>query len=225
MRVAHCRKHSHRRHHSNTGNVQKDEVRQLLAFVASLSQVRVSSCQLQPSVFAVIFQSALQLCSRCPQVFVPKHKTKPETEDPSEWQDIPVVRLFIIANVLLFGWPMYLLANVSGREYDGHASHFDPYSPIFSKRERSEIVVSDAVLGLVLYGLYTLGSSIGWVWFCKVSCCSICMQYHHACLPMSACNLIHSNLCTLRGQFSAGLCTVSKFHVSIDAAFNARRKT
>ncbi|KAK9810606.1 hypothetical protein WJX73_004003 [Symbiochloris irregularis] len=119
-------KHSHRRHHSNTGNVQKDEV------------------------------------------FVPKHKGKPQEDGPSEWQDIPLVKLSNLVNMLLFGWPLYLLANVSGREYEGHASHFDPYSPIFSKRERSEIVASDAVLGLVLYGLYTLGSSIGWAWFCKV---------------------------------------------------------
>ena len=78
------------------------------------------------------------------------------------------MRLYALMRMLLLGWPLYLLANVSGREYNGHASHFDPYSPIFSKRERSEIIVSDAALGVVLYGLYSVASTFGWAWFCKV---------------------------------------------------------
>jgi hypothetical protein len=34
---------------------------------------------------------------------------------------------------------MYLFFNASGREYSRWASHFDPTSPIFSKRERAEV--------------------------------------------------------------------------------------
>jgi hypothetical protein len=41
----------------------------------------------------------------------------------------------------LLGWPMYLFINASGREYSRWASHFDPTSPIFSKRERVEVRV------------------------------------------------------------------------------------
>jgi hypothetical protein len=36
----------------------------------------------------------------------------------------------------IIGWPLYLFVNASGREYSRMANHFDPFSPIFSKRER-----------------------------------------------------------------------------------------
>lgn len=49
------------------------------------------------------------------------------------------IRLSYIIITLTLGWPMYLVANVSGRPYDRWANHFDPYSPIFSKRERLEV--------------------------------------------------------------------------------------
>ena len=49
------------------------------------------------------------------------------------------VRLAYIFVTLTLGWPMYLVANISGRPYDRWANHFDPYSPIFSKRERAEV--------------------------------------------------------------------------------------
>ncbi len=49
--------------------------------------------------------------------------------------------MFLLAQQI-FGWPLYLFFNATGRPYDRWANHFDPYSPIFSKRERIE--VSDA---------------------------------------------------------------------------------
>jgi omega-6 fatty acid desaturase (delta-12 desaturase) len=39
---------------------------------------------------------------------------------------------------------MYLFFNASGREYSRFANHFDPFSPIFSRRERPG--VSDVTL-------------------------------------------------------------------------------
>jgi hypothetical protein len=56
---------------------------------------------------------------------------------------------------------------VSGRKYERPANHFDPYSPIFSKRERLEILASDAALGLVLTGLGGLARAFGWAWLLK----------------------------------------------------------
>lgn len=47
-----------------------------------------------------------------------------------------VAALFV---TLVFGWPAYLVVNVTGRPYSRWANHFDPYSPIFSKRERVEV--------------------------------------------------------------------------------------
>lgn len=70
------------------------------------------------------------------QVFVPR--SQDEADEFSIYHTAPV-RLGFIAVTLLLGWPMYLFANVSGRPYDRWANHFDPYSPIFSKRERIEV--------------------------------------------------------------------------------------
>eukprot|EP00889_Picochlorum_renovo_P003261 jgi/Picre1/30291/NNA_005655.t1 len=115
-------KHSHRRHHSNTGSVDKDEV------------------------------------------FVPKVRDR-VTED-FEWEQFGPYRLVKLMGSLLLGWPMYLLFNVKSRPYPGHTwvNHFDPWSPIFSKRERIEVAVSDVSLVAVIYGLYRAGEAWGWGW-------------------------------------------------------------
>lgn len=114
-------KHSHRRHHSNTGSITRDEV-----FIPATSDAH------------------MQL-----HVFV--------------WY-----RAMMLAVQQLLGWPSYLCFNAAGREYSRFACHFDPYSPIFSKRERVEVAVSDAALAVVGYGLYSLAQSFGWVWLTKV---------------------------------------------------------
>ena len=58
---------------------------------------------------------------------------------------------------------------MSGREYPRWANHFDPYSPIYSRRERSEILISDCALGLAFSSLYSLAKTFGWLWLAKVS--------------------------------------------------------
>jgi hypothetical protein len=66
------------------------------------------------------------------QVFVP-------TKDTSDISSLLKYRWFAagwLAVQSLLGWPMYLLWNASGREYSKFTSHFDPFSPIFSRRER-----------------------------------------------------------------------------------------
>ncbi len=58
--------------------------------------------------------------------------------------------------------------NVKSRPYDeSWVSHFDPWAPIFSKRQRLEIVVSDVALAVVMCGLYVAGEAMGWVWMAK----------------------------------------------------------
>lgn len=116
-------KHSHRRHHSNTGNVAKDEV------------------------------------------FVPKHR---EEEDYDfNWTQMAPVRLAQLFITLTLGWPLYLICNVSGRPYDTFANHFHPYSPIYSKRERMEIVASDIGIAAMMAGLGVLGHNFGWLWLVR----------------------------------------------------------
>lgn len=117
-------KHSHRRHHSNTGSVDRDEV------------------------------------------FVPTAQPEP-LDEPTMWNH-PFFRTAHIAFGVTLGWPLYLLLNIAGRPYDRWANHFDPYSPIFSKKERIEVAASDAALVCVLAGLYGLAMKLGWAWLTRV---------------------------------------------------------
>lgn len=117
-------KYSHRRHHSNTGSLSRDEV------------------------------------------FVPKTKEK----IGFTWllYSNPVGRLVSIVTTLTFGWPLYLMFNVSGRPYDRFASHFDPNGPLFNNRERVQVLISDVFLIIVGLALYKLAAVYGLVWLLKV---------------------------------------------------------
>jgi len=58
------------------------------------------------------------------------------------------------------GTALYLLTNLTGRKYGGQfVNHFDPYCPLFTKRERSEVMLSDAALLAVVYGLVHCGQT------------------------------------------------------------------
>lgn len=120
-------KHSHRRHHSNTGSVVKDEV------------------------------------------FVPEVREKVEEAFEFEWEATWIARLVRLFGTLTIGWPLYLLFNVASRPYPNSwwVNHFDPWSPIFSKRERIEIVISDAALLAVGWCLVQAGQLWGWTWLLK----------------------------------------------------------
>ncbi|KAG6500580.1 fatty acid desaturase DES2-like [Zingiber officinale] len=114
-------KYSHRRHHSNTGSIERDEV------------------------------------------FVPKQKAALLWY--TKYLDNPLGRLLTIAVTLTLGWPLYLAFNVSGRAYPRFASHFDPYSPIYSSRERAQIFISDAGLLAAASAFFRLASSHGGFWW------------------------------------------------------------
>ncbi|EFN55499.1 hypothetical protein CHLNCDRAFT_48812 [Chlorella variabilis] len=117
-------KHSHRRHHSNTGSLAKDEV------------------------------------------FVPD--AREEAADKWELDQAFPVRLIRLVGTLTIGWPLYLLFNFSSHHYDeAWVNHFNPWSPIFSKRERVEVAVSDVALVAVLCGLRQLAATMGWAWLAK----------------------------------------------------------
>ena len=44
----------------------------------------------------------------------------------------------------------------------------DEHSTSLTEVEVGSTVVSDAALGLAVYGLYYAAQSLGWAWFCKV---------------------------------------------------------
>lgn len=73
------------------------------------------------------------------QVFVPEVKEVTQPESEFTIHDYFWGRLGFLFVTLVFGWPAYLVSNVTGRPYSRWANHFDPYSPIFSKRERVEV--------------------------------------------------------------------------------------
>lgn len=100
-------------------------------------------------------------------MFVPHHYS--EVLEEYQINDTGPVRLATIIGTLTIGWPLYLFSNASGRKYERFANHFDPYSPIFSKRERLEIAISDAALIAVVGTLTGLAQSFGWLWLLKVS--------------------------------------------------------
>nr|AGX28127.1 omega-6 fatty acid desaturase [Santalum acuminatum] len=112
---------SHRRHHSNTGSLDRDEV------------------------------------------FVPKPKSRVRWYS-KYLSNNPLGRALSLLLTLTLGWPLYLAFNVSGRKYDRFASHFHPYGPIYSPRERLQIFVSDAGIIAAAYLLYRATVTWGFWW-------------------------------------------------------------
>ncbi|KAL6506000.1 Delta(12)-fatty-acid desaturase [Orobanche hederae] len=113
-------KYSHRRHHSNTGSLERDEV------------------------------------------FVPKMKS--QIRWFAKYINNPLGRTLTLIVQFTIGWPLYLMFNVSGRHYERFACHYDPNSPIYSDRERAQILLSDVGVLAVCYGLYHLVVSKGLAW-------------------------------------------------------------
>ncbi|RDX77979.1 Omega-6 fatty acid desaturase, endoplasmic reticulum isozyme 2, partial [Mucuna pruriens] len=113
-------KYSHRRHHSNTGSLERDEV------------------------------------------YVPMQKS--DIKWLSKYIYNPLGRFFIVTIGLTLGWPMYLTFNYTGRPYERFACHFDPYSPIFSDRERLQVCISNVGLLAICYGLFHLVMAKGLAW-------------------------------------------------------------
>nr|WQH19959.1 delta12 fatty acid desaturase [Bemisia tabaci] len=79
----------------------------------------------------------------------------------------PTGRLFGLLGALLFGWPLYLAFNVTGRSYERFANHFDPGSPIYPEKKRLQIIVSDLGMLATLWILYQASVAGGFCWvFC-----------------------------------------------------------
>lgn len=91
-------------------------------------------------------------------------------------EDTPIYSAAQLISQQLFGWPYYLIANVTGHNYhsrqpegkgigrkngDGSVNHFNPSSPLYEKRDERLILLSD--LGLLLTGtaLFFVGKTYG----------------------------------------------------------------
>ncbi|KAK1356534.1 Omega-6 fatty acid desaturase, endoplasmic reticulum isozyme 2 [Heracleum sosnowskyi] len=76
----------------------------------------------------------------------------------------PAARFLALTLLLTFGVPLYLLVNFRGRAYDRFASHFNPFSPMFSRNQRAQILLSDAGILTMACGLYKLVLIKGFSW-------------------------------------------------------------
>ncbi|KAL4573919.1 hypothetical protein LXL04_020740 [Taraxacum kok-saghyz] len=112
--------YSHRRHHSNTGSLEHD------------------------------------------QVFVPKLKSN--VPSLLIYLNNPPGRVCHLIFKHTLGWPLYLMFNYTGRNYDSFACHLDPNSPIYSNNERAQIFVSDVGILVVAYLIYHVAMTKGVSW-------------------------------------------------------------
>lgn len=115
---------SHKRHHSNTGSVEHDEV-----FVPSLASAEQIAAQAQKD-----------------RENAQKHHASGvhvhEDEDGFVASTLATLhRMFFIVVMLTLGWPAYLAMNITGnKSYDPTAwvNHFQPTSPIFTTGEAND---------------------------------------------------------------------------------------
>ncbi|TVY49136.1 Delta(12) fatty acid desaturase [Lachnellula occidentalis] len=128
---------SHSQHHKSTGNIEKDT-----AFVPSSRESWIAR-NFGPSAKANMVELA-ELA-----------------------EDSPISTLYTAILGQLFGWPAYLLWNLTGQEYGGtkgmKISHFyfGEDSVFFKKNELSLIMLSDLVVGAMITALVIAGQVFG----------------------------------------------------------------
>ncbi|KAI4351348.1 hypothetical protein L6164_005722 [Bauhinia variegata] len=96
------------------------------------------------------------------EAFIPKPKS--EIQWYLKYLNNPPGRFITLVATLTLGWPLYLAFNFSGQPHDRFTSHFNPYSPIFTKSERFQVYLSDAGILGVTYVLYQIALAKGLTW-------------------------------------------------------------
>lgn len=152
---------SHKRHHSNTGSVEHDEV-----FVPSLASSQQIAEQAKKDAKGLANATTKHESS---------HVHIHEDEDGFIASTYATLhRLFFILIMLTVGWPAYLVMNVTGnKSYDPNTwvNHFTPTSPIFTTGESNDSLnqklillgdVSLVAMMLVIYKVVQM-TSLGYV--------------------------------------------------------------
>ena len=100
-------------------------------------------------------------------------------------EETPIVTAGTMIGQQLVGWPLYILANVTGHNYHerqsegrgkgkkngfgGGVNHFDPSSPLYEAKDSKLVLLSDLGLAITLATLCLIGSNFGWanlaVWY------------------------------------------------------------
>ncbi|KAJ3128158.1 Delta(12)-fatty-acid desaturase [Nowakowskiella sp. JEL0407] len=113
------------------------------------------TCHLdEDSVFVPWTRSELKLPASQPGV-------EDGDDDHPLTENLPLMHLKSIVIMLLFGWPAYLIANVSGQEFDKWTSHFRPDAPIFEPSQYRSVVSSDIGVILALGALTYFSTTFG----------------------------------------------------------------
>lgn len=85
-------------------------------------------------------------------------------------QDTPLKTLITLIGHQLAGWQIYLLTYATGGEQSSAQgtvenkripSHFDPYSPLFTRQQRSAVVLSDIGISIMIIILLYMGKKFG----------------------------------------------------------------
>ncbi|KDQ08048.1 hypothetical protein BOTBODRAFT_139354 [Botryobasidium botryosum FD-172 SS1] len=132
---------THAKHHAYNGHL-------------TLDQVFVPRTRSEHSASLPAFDSAREDLDGTPS----KVQKALQEELREALHDAPLVAMAYCAVVLLFGWPWYLLANVSGQRKHKGASHFSPKAPFFAPTQSNQILISD--FGIIIW----LGALISWAY-------------------------------------------------------------
>jgi len=139
---------SHRKHHANTANLDRDEV-----FVP-----RVFDPNRKSNRSKQIKKTVNNGDNDHPEIHIEGFMLTTRST---------LQRLANIAIMLTLGWPMYLLVNTTGhRAYPkgSWVNHFIPSSPIFLPQERYLVVISDVALLVAISLLGYVGWMNGFAW-------------------------------------------------------------
>ncbi|KAF7731006.1 hypothetical protein EC973_001052 [Apophysomyces ossiformis] len=96
------------------------------------------------------------------QIGLPPRDKDPEGDGPhSIFEESPLFMLWNMFLMFTFGWPLYLLKNVSGQKYPGWASHFNPYCAIYDASQYWEVFQSAIGVFIAIGGLFYISSFVG----------------------------------------------------------------
>ncbi|KAI8896377.1 fatty acid desaturase-domain-containing protein [Globomyces pollinis-pini] len=117
-------KYTHSKHHKGTNHMSKDQV------------------------FIPLVRSQFEKFHNLPRT----RKIIPALQEGMQYlEDAPLKNFMAFGFVLLFGWPLYLLTNISSQKRkDQWVSHFFPNAPIFDKREYFGVVYSNVGIFIAL---------------------------------------------------------------------------
>ncbi|KAF2073493.1 hypothetical protein CYY_005202 [Polysphondylium violaceum] len=97
------------------------------------------------------------------QVGLPTKKNDPEGDGPHKiFEESPIWTLLDMCKIFIFGWPVYLLANLSGQPHsESWTSHFNPYCSLYTKKQFWDVIQSILGVATMISILYYASTVFG----------------------------------------------------------------